>query len=185
MRFGLRSGSFLQCAEMDYRFATPGPDLSAFDELLRKYLMEDQKNGSPVRMTRRTLDFYRDLARGYLIGHSFGILVFADEDTAVGPQPIGFTLAGDSPFFPWIDTEHGKTATVWISWVEPRFREKRTALGMLAFGEPKLLELGFEIAAMSVREENPGGQALSLAFGAKPLERFYHYTLGGTERGRR
>lgn len=170
---------------MIYRFATAGPDLSCFDELLRRYLMEESKAGSPVRMTRRTLDFYRDLARGYLIGAESGVLVFAGEDSAVGPQPVGFALAGGSPFFPWIDTEYGKTATVWIAWMEPRFRQKGTALGMLAFGEPQLLEMGFEVAAMSVREENPSGQALSLAFGAKPIERFYHYTLGGTEHGRR
>lgn len=170
---------------MNYRFAQPGPDTSAYDEMLRHYLMEDQKAGSPVRMTRRTLDFYRDLARGYLIGSTSGVLVFAQEDSAVGPQPVGFTLAGESPFIPWIDTEHGKTATVWIAWVEPRFRNKGSALAMLAFGEPRLLELGFEIAAMSVREENPSGQALSLSFGAKPIERFYHYTLGGGLRGRR
>lgn len=170
---------------MNYRFANAGPDLSAYDELLRRYLMEETKAGSPVRMTRRTLDFYRDLARGYLIGSDFGVLVFADEDTAVGPQPVGFALAGGSPFIAWIDTEHGKTATVWITWAEPRLRQQGIGLGMLAFGEPRLLELGFEIAAMSVREENPSGQALSLAFGAKPIERFYHYTLGGTIHGRR
>lgn len=164
---------------MNYRFAQPGPDLSAYDELLRRYLMEDSKAGSPVRMTRRTLDFYRDLARGYLIGQTSGLLIFAEEDTAVGPQPVGFTLTGESPFLPWIDTEHGKTATVWIAWVEPRFREKAVGIGMLAFGEPRLLELGFEIAAMSVREKNQAGQALSIAFGAEPIERFYHYTLGG------
>jgi ribosomal protein S18 acetylase RimI-like enzyme len=102
----------------------------------------------------------------------------------VGPQPVGFALAGEAPFIPWVDTEHGRTATVWIAWVEPRMRQKGIALGMLAFGEPRLLELGFEIAAMSVREENPEGQKLSEAFGAKPLERFYHYTLGNSH-GRR
>lgn len=170
---------------MNYRFAVPGPDLSAFDEMLRRYLMEEAKAGSPVRMTRRTLDFYRDLARGYLIGSDFGVLVFAQDDSAVGPQPVGFALAGGSPFFTWIDTEHGKTATVWIAWTEPRFRKQGVGIGMLAFGEPRLLELGFEIAAMSVREGNPGGDKLSLAFGAQPIERFYHYTLGGTEHGRR
>jgi hypothetical protein len=170
---------------MRFRFAGPGPDLSAFDEMLRRYLMEEAKAGSPVRMTRRTLDFYRDLARGYLIGAEAGLLVFAEDETAVWPQPTGFTLAGAGPWLTWIDTEHGKTATVWITWMEPRFRKKGAALGMLAFGEPKLLDLGFEVAAMSVREENPSGQKLSLAFGAQPIERFYHYALGVTEHGRR
>lgn len=171
---------------MRYRFSQPGTvDLAAFDEMLRGYLLEEEKAGSPVRLTVRTLEFYRSLAFAYTIGSLFGTLVFAEAESPVGGQPIGFALAGESGMPPALDLAHGRTAQVWITWVDPAHRQGGVGLGMLAFGEPRLLELGFELASMSFREGNELGEKLGRSFGAFPVERFYHYRLGGTDHGRR
>ena len=161
---------------MTFRFAQV-EDMLAYEEMLRHFLLEQEKAGSPVRLTRRTLNFYRDLAFGYVIGAEPGVVVFALHDTPAGPQPIGFTVAGQAaPDI--LDTTHGKIATVWITWVDPAHRRKDLGIGMLLYGEPRLVELGFETAAMTFREDNPEGRALGIAFGAVPIERYYHYRLG-------
>lgn len=162
---------------MEYRFAQPGPDLQVFEEMLRRYLAEQQAAGGAVQLTRKTVDWYRDLARIYVHGSGFGVVVFAEEDGPVGRQPVGFAMAGEDLGIPRIDTTLGKVATVWITWVDPTRRKTGAGLGMLLFGRPRLLELGFETAAMSVREENTEGLALCHAFGAQPVERFLRFRL--------
>jgi len=165
------------------RFAEPG-DLSAFEEMLRTYLKE-QEASSPVRLTRKTVDWYRNLAHSYLKGSLFGTLVLGEVESEVGPQVVGFALAGEDLGQPRVDTTLGKVAVVWLVWVAPEHRKSLAALGMLLFGRPKLLELGFETAVMDVRENNPEGKALTLAFGAHPEEMVYHFPLKEEPRGQR
>jgi len=159
-------------------------DLPVFEVMLRAYLAEQEEAGSPVRLTRRTLDWYRDLARAYLRGSLFGVLVLSEAEGPVGPQPVGFALAGEDLGEPRVDTTIGRTAVVWLTWVAPEHRKGERALSMLRFGRPTLLEQGFEVASMSVREDNPQGHALCLAFGAESVERLYRFPLKEEPRGR-
>jgi GNAT superfamily N-acetyltransferase len=160
------------------RLATDLEDLQLFEPLLRYYLKEQEAIGSPVQFTRRTLDRYRDLARDYVTGGASGVLVLAEEDGDV----VGFTLAGEAPL-PAVDLSHPKTAVVWIAWMKPEHRKQGTALSMLRYGEPFLIEQGFEMAAMTVREGNAQGMALSRSFGAEPVETALHAALKGGAHG--
>lgn len=157
------------------RLGTP-EDLPAFEAMLRLYLLEQASAGSPVQVTRRTVDWYRDLARSYLQGSMFGVLVLA-----LGPEgnPVGFALAGEDLGTPRLDTTLGRTAVVWLAWVQPQLRKGGTALSMLHWGQPRLRDLGFRTAVMTVREGNAEGEALTRAFGAKPAERMFSCALGG------
>jgi len=159
-------------------------DLPVFEQMLRAYLAEQEDAGSPVRLTRRTVDWYRDLARAYVRGSLFGVLVLSEVEGPVGPQPVGFALAGEDLGEPRVDTMLGRTAVVWLTWVAPAHRKDGRALDMLIWGRPTLLEQGFEVASMSVREDNTQGHALCLAFGAEPVERLYRFPLKEEPRGR-
>jgi len=161
---------------VNYRFATTS-DLPKVNHLMWRYLCEQEASGSPVRATKHTLDAYRDLARAYLAGGMFGVVVLAEKSLG---DPVGFALAGEDVGRLRYDTTLGKVAFVWLIWVTYEFRKSGTALGMLTFGRPRLLELGFETASMSVRENNPEGQALTLAYGGVLAEREYLFALSGT-----
>lgn len=162
-------------ADIHYRFAEPGgADLEEFTRMLRLYLKEQHGSSDhPVLVTRRNVDTFRDLARAYLGGGMFGVVVFALH----GDEVIGFTLAGEDWSTPWLDTTWGKQAQVWVVWVRPEDRATGAALGMLSFGRPRLVELGFKAAFMSVWEENKPGHALCHAFGAKLVDRIYTFPL--------
>jgi hypothetical protein len=97
----------------------------------------------------------------------------------------GFALAGEDFGQPRLDTTWGKSAVVWLVWVDPTSRKNGAGLGMLTFGRPRLLELGFEVAVMSVRHPNLEGQALTLAFGAEPEECSYVFRLKEEPHGQR
>lgn len=151
--------------------------------MLRHYLSEQEKVGT-VRLTRRTLDVYRDIGRSYTSGGLFGTLVFAERDSGVGPQPFGFALAGEDFTGLRLDTTLGRVAFVWLVWVTPSERQTGAGLAMLLFGRPRLLELGFETASLGVREGNTEGHALSRAFGATVNERQYLFPLKEAPGGR-
>ena len=160
-----------------YRAATMD-DLPAFETMLRAYLREQEDSGGTMQFTRRTLDFYRDLATFYIKGALFGIVVLANDNQ-------GFALAGEAIGQSATDHTLGKVAWVWIAWVDPTHRKESNGLGMLLWGQPFLLELGFETAAMTVLESNPSGKALTLAIGSKPVEQIYHFTLKEESHGQR
>jgi len=157
-------------------------DLPQVELMLRGYLAEQEGDGSPVLLTRKTLDWYRDLARSYLAGSQFGVVVLGEVESEAGPEVVGFALSGESGP-PHLDTNLGKVAIVWIDWVTGEHRKSGVGLGMLLFGWPSLVEMGFDTAMMSVREGNPGGAALCRAFGAFPVEQHFHYPLKETPRG--
>ena len=151
-------------------------DLPAFEVMLRRYLLEQRKDGSPVRVTKKTVDFYRELADSYLRGSLFGGLVLAEE----GGQLAGFVLGGeDTGGGSRLDTDLGRVLIVWAIWVEKTHRKVGTALTMLRFAQLKSLELGFEVAVMSVREENKQGLALVRAMGVQPVERIFTFRFVG------
>lgn len=166
------------------RFAGPD-DLPAVEEMLRSFLLEQATAGSAVQVTRRTVDWHRDLARSYVRGSLFGVVVLAEVQVPGGPdsdQPcpwkvVGFVLAGEDLGQPRLDTSWGRQAVVWGAWVAPSHRKLGTALAMLSWGRPQLVEQGFATAVMSVREENAEGDALTRAFGARPVERVFRFAL--------
>lgn len=156
---------------MEYRLATL-EDFPAFETMLRACLVEEEMAGGQVLATRKTLDHYREMARHYLSGRLFGILILAED-----PGPIGFVLTGEDAGSKVVDTPTGKVAYVWQAWVDPTHRKSGVGIGMLVWGRPMLVEMGFQTAVMSVLESNPEGQALTLSFGAKAVDRVYHFPL--------
>lgn len=166
------------------RFATE-EDLPRIETMLRSYLQEEEDRGSPVRFTRKTLDWYRDLARAYVLGGAFGVVVLGEVDSEAGTEVAGFALSGEDPGVPRWDHSLGRVAVVWIAWVAREHRKSGIGLRMLHFGRPRLLELGFETAVMSVRTGNAEGQALTLGFGAGPAEAAYHFRLEEEPHGAR
>lgn len=165
------------------RIATQA-DLPQFELMLRGYLAEQEAVGSPVLFTRMTLDWYRDLAWDYVTGSRFGVIVLGEVESEAGQEVVGFAMAGEGGQ-PHLDTNLGRVAVVWIDWVAPEHRKARVGVSMLLFGWPTLLEMGFDTAAMSVREGNEQGEALCRSFGAFPVERFFHYPLKEAPRGTR
>lgn len=151
-------------------------DLPVIEEMLRSFLLEQLAQGSPVQVTRRTMTWYRDLVRSYVRGSLFGVVVLALE----GEQPVGLAVAGEDVGEPRLDTSYGRTAVVWGAWVEPAHRKQGTALAMLSYGQPFLMEQGFVGAVMSAREDNREAEALISSFGAHLVERIYRFVfLGG------
>ena len=170
---------------MKYEFATT-KELPAIERMIRLYLAEQEDNGSPVQLTKRTVDAYRLLASSYLVGSLFGVVVLAILETAeAAPETVGFALAGEDIGLPRFDTSLGRLAQVWIDFVEPAYRKSGAGIGMLLFGRSRLLELGFETAAMSVREGNTAGRALTEAYGSRFVERLYHFSLKEEPNGRK
>lgn len=147
-------------------------DLGAFEEMLRAFLLEQAAAGSTVQVTRRTVDWYRDLARSYVLGSLFGVLVLAEEGA-----PVGFALAGEDLGQPRLDSDLGRQAAVWAVWVNPAHRKHGTGLAMLSFGRPLLVDQGFQTAVTSVREGNVEGDALTRGFGARPMEQLFRVAL--------
>lgn len=157
---------------MDYRLATYA-DLESVSNLLRYYLQEQWASGDPIIPTNRSVQTYHDLVRGYINGSSFGIVILAEQQGEV----VGFVLTGEHPSRNAFDTTLGKVAVVWIAWTHPAHRKGGTALGMLSFGRPHLVAMGFQTATMTVRSNNEQGRALTLAFGAEPAESTYLFPL--------
>jgi GNAT superfamily N-acetyltransferase len=147
-------------------------DLTQLGQLIRAYLREQAAEGGPVRFTQTSLDWYRNLARSYLLGSLFGAVTIAEGGA-------GFAMGGEDPGTPRLDTDHGRTAVVWIAYVEPAYRKTGLAIALLACGLPKIVEMGFKTAMMGVLEGNQAGHGLCRAFGAELTERSYRFTLGG------
>ena len=163
-------------------------DLGAVESMLRYYLQEQWTSGDPIVPSNRSVQVFQDLARSYINGSGFGVVVLAHEPGQ--EAPVGFVLAGEHPGATVFDTVLGKVAVIWIAWTHPAHRKAGLGLGMLSFVRPHLVGMGFLTATMTVRDGNEMGNAISLAFGAKPTERVYFYTLpeepahlGGNARG--
>ena len=157
---------------MSYRLATRD-DWPRIDPLLRAFLVEHRLGGSAAVVSARNVENYRRLAEDYLHGRIPGVVVLAHEDNRL----VGFALAGEPQAPGWLELDGGKTAVVWIAYVDPAYRKKGVALGMLVWGRPHLLELGFETATMGVREDNEVALALCRAFGARASERLLRFPL--------
>ena len=136
--------------------------------MIREFLLEQHKDGSPVEVTRLTVEFYRDLARSYATGSLAGVVALDD---------TGFALVGEDCGYPRLDNNLGRVAIVWAVWTSPSERRHHHMLDLLHFTEGHLRELGFDLGVMHVREANAAGRALSEAFGATLQERVYHYDL--------
>jgi len=149
------------------RLATP-EDLPVVTTMIREFLLEQHKDGSPVLVSRLSVEFYRDLARSYVTGSLAGVVALDD---------TGFAMMGEDWGLPRIDSSLGRAAIVWCVWVTPSERRHHRMLELLRFAEGQLQELGFELGVMHVREANTAGRALSEAFGATLVERVYHYDL--------
>lgn len=158
---------------MNLSLATPA-DIPRLTEATRQYLTEQAKLGGTVLLTPRTLDFYRDLLRSYLMGSLFGTVVIAEDPDR---HLAGFALAGEPTSPPSIDTSYGKMLVVWLVWVAPEHRQSGLGLKMLLYGQPYAVSQGFETAVMHVREGNPMGQGLTESFGATPHEQAYLFDL--------
>lgn len=155
-------------------------DFQVVSNMIREFLMEQAKDGSPVLVSRRTVETYRDLARCYITGSLAGVVVLAGNT-----EPTGFVLAGEDSGLPRLDTNLGRIAVVWAVWMRPDSRKQTNALKMLLFGKPKLFEMGFDLAYMAVRETNRAGLALTESFGAHPAERIFHFPLKEKPLGQR
>lgn len=160
---------------MNLRLATL-TDLPILVGMMRSYLREQQAEGCTVRFTTRSLDAYRDLARRYLSGQLDGVIVVAEEASRVG-EVVALAMAGEPGVPPMLDNTLGRQANVWLVWVDPAYRKTGLALSMLSWGRPYLVGMGFETATMTVREGNDLGERLTLAYGAAPSERMYHFRL--------
>lgn len=153
------------------RLAT-SKDLPQVELMIRRYLAEAEKASPRVRLNRRSVDRYRDLALAYVRGSLAGVVVIAGTE-----KPVGLAMGGEDLGQPYLDGGWGRTATVWIAWVAPEARQSGLALKMLYWGLPHLVELGFDTALMGVLETNTAGRALTEAFGAQLTERLYAYPL--------
>lgn len=164
------------------RFATV-EDFGLIEIMLRSYLAEQEAVGSPLRFTRRTLDWYRDLIWSYLEGKESGAIVLGEVSSEAGEEVAGFAMGGESPGESPVDLSIGRMAQVWVVWVTPEHRRSGLALSMLRFGQPRLVEMGFETAVMSSRAANQQGNALCRSFGAFNVENFYQFSLGEKSNG--
>ena len=164
---------------MKIRLATKD-DMPAFVLLLRECLLEEEIMGQQVLATRRTVEHYREFAWQYVTGGLFGVLVLAEDNGAIR----GFALAGEDTGDRRVESTSGRVAYIWQAYTSPSYRKDGVALSLLIWGRPFLLEMGFETAVMSVLESNLEGQALTLSFGAKPVDRVYHFALKEEPRDR-
>ena len=153
------------------RLATPA-DLPLVTSMIREFLLEQWKAGAPVCVSHKNLEVYRDLARCYLTGSLFGVVVLDEDGQA-------FVLAGEESGPPRFETTLGKTATLWAAWTSPELRQHGRAKEMVLFACERLSELGIDTLVMASREQNPASQAGAKAIGATLEERVYYRSLKG------
>jgi len=156
-----------------------GPeDFPAFDTMLRSFLGEQEtREGCRMLFTRRTLERYRELARGYLSGQRFGGVVLGEIETEAGHELAGFALCGEDDGPTAVDMTFGKIAILWMVWISPEHRKSGLGFAMLQYALPTLVEMHFDTVLMSVREGNAEGDALRRAMGALPMERCFSYAV--------
>lgn len=123
--------------------ARPG-DLDHFRSMERDYLTELRLHGSEIQPTERSVGFYCDLFDAFVVHRSIdGVVVISD---------IGFSMAGNATS--GLDTDFGKTAIGWGTYVAPHGRgfghanELRKALRI------ELRRLGFQTVTGGVHPGN-------------------------------
>lgn len=86
-------------------------DLPVLLPMLTAYLHEMRHKGSELQPTPRTINFFYDLCEHVIAQTLDGALVLSED---------GFSLASDCTLP--LDSDHGKTALGWGTWVRPEAR---------------------------------------------------------------
>lgn len=130
-------------AALNIRLAGQG-DLDHFRSMVRDYLTELRLHGSEIRPTERSVDFYCDLFDAFVVRRSI--------DGAVVISDIGFSMAGNATS--GLDTDFGKTAIGWGTYVAPRGRGSGHASELRRVLRIELRRLGFQTVTGGVHPRN-------------------------------
>lgn len=112
-------------------------DLDRLRCLLHAYLIEMRLKGAEIQPTPRTLDFYSNLAQRYV--RVDGTVLIAENDDG---NCVGFTMAGNCSLP--IDSDFGKSAMGWATYVMPAHRGHNTANELRRELRTELRNLGFD-----------------------------------------
>ena len=137
-------------------------DLGDFLRLWRAYLEElHAAFGGEILPTERTLTFFADLFMA-LLGGDRGVCLLAEDDASA----VGVLLWG-SLQQPPVDTDLGKTAQGWGTYVVPASRGKHVAKQLREAGAKALAEMGFDHVVGAAERGNDGGLASGTKAGFK------------------
>ncbi len=119
-------------------------DLYAFRHMVRDYLVELRLHGSEIQPTDRSVDFYCGLFNAFIVDCSM--------DGAVVISDLGFSMAGDATS--GLDTDFGKTAIGWGTYVAPGGRGRGHAGGLRKALRVELRRLGFQTVTGGIHPGN-------------------------------
>lgn len=153
-------------------------DFPVFDAMLRLALAEQEATpGTSTLFTRRTLERYRELARDYMSGRSFGSVALGEIETEQGSEIVGFSLCGEDRGPTEVDLRLGKIAIGWLIWTRPEHRHSGMGLAMLLCNVAQCREMGFDTMLCSIREGNVAMDAIAKTISAVPTEHTFAYRL--------
>jgi GNAT superfamily N-acetyltransferase len=155
-------------------------DLEEFVLLWCAYLEEGYLAGGSIRPTSRTLAFYRELCRRYVLGRLDGVALLAQAPEA--PRPEGVLLWGEGLSPSPLDLRYHRAAQGWGTYVRPARRGQgwSTELRTLAVG--RLRAMGFDAVLGAASTRNPHGLETGLHFGFRIIEQVGVLSLVNPER---
>lgn len=139
------------------RLARPA-DRPVFRSLVMDYLVEMRSKGSEIQPTEKTVDFYCSLFDAYTSGDKEGVIVFA--------PAYAFSMAGDATMP--IDTDFGKTAVGWATYVSPGSRGRDVASILRSSLRSHLRTLGFQTILGGVYTSDTAAAASTMKTGWRP-----------------
>ena len=110
-------------------------DFSTFLRLWLAFMDDQQKLGSEVLTTPKTVAFISTLFMYYVSGYRKGVVMLVDDHS--------FVLVGESIADSGFDTKHDPTAHTWAIYVDPKHRRNGLSKEMHHCVMEKLKEMGF------------------------------------------
>jgi GNAT superfamily N-acetyltransferase len=149
-------------------------DRATFLGLWKEFMLEQEKLGSPVRVTDDNLRLYANLFESYEIGSLFGACLLAYQKD----RPVGLILAGEQPpgGLP-LETKYGKSATLWGVYVQPEYRRQGIAKKLQDAGPTVLRTMGFKTLFSSLIYGSEIATANALSWGVRPVETIIYCPL--------
>lgn len=134
-------------------------DRALFSSLWRAYLSELRSLGSEIRPTDRTMAFYMALFDSYTMGSRFGLCLLAGDGATL--------LWGESMDSSPLDTDFGKIAHGWGTYVAPPARGQGLSRALREEAVRRLADMGFDSVLGMAHLPNEKGLQTGLGVGFK------------------
>lgn len=127
-------------------------DRPDFLRLWAEYMTEQEKEGNHMLANTQNLYHQLEVFESYVTGGTNGVCLFWE---TAEKERVAVILVGEFAGLDEWETDMGKIATIWGTYVQPAYRRQRIGLKLTQKGLEIGREMGFDTIETYIRIDNP------------------------------